>query len=614
MKLNDTLLPPEEKLKTEGDDEEEEEEESEEEENSKEPSNKETTGEKDNLLFKKQFNVDEPKTEALHASSTAQGFKKLPTLQQPEQINNNNNNVSQANLTKFPNGDNFIQSGNMNLINFATNLANINSNPILQQLTNVPKGIVPASLGAVYNIQNNEQFHNNNIFLSQYNHSNNAKILNDLIQIQQQQQLEIIIKELIHQQQLQIIQHQNYQHLSSNNAANSSANFNPCYLLLNHQNQFQQQQNFRQNQQLMPIIFNSNTNFNEPENEKSETMASVALTSLPNFSDSDQLACICVDYGSSNSNSSSTTNIATSKDVLTENVTQKSQIFSLTKPKVIIGRKVNGNITENTNASNASPIADICIENSTLVSRQHFSLELKSTLNIVTKNTNQESSATLIYWQLYCMSKNGLFVNTRYIETGKLIKLLLNKKYTFRFPNTNIRIHFESPPYEKLILTSLFNKSNNNNHNQSQILQADKKASSTSLSSVSSLSSNSSSSNNSSTSSSPNPMHQVHASIVTQQTASANFSTSSQLNAASPGSSSTTNITTNNNNTNQTTASITHSSNKIAQILMQKQMEMLQQQHNTFKSYESTPLVKSQNFSQLNDEDSRSSGGYAFLF
>jgi hypothetical protein len=598
MKLNDTLLPPEEKLKAEGEDEEEE-----------ENSNKETTNEKDNLLIKKQFSVDEPKTEALQTTPTptAQGITKIPTLQ-PEQINNDNN-VSQANLTKFSNADNFIQTGNMNLINFA-NLANINSNPILQQLTNVPKGIVPASLGAVYNIQNNEQFHNNNIFLSQYNHSNNAKILNDLIQIQQQQQLEIIIKELIHQQQLQMIQHQNYQHLSANNAANSSANFNPCYLLLNHQSQFQQQQNFRQNQQLMPIIFNSNTNFNEPGNEKSEQMASVALTSLPNFSDSDQLACLCVDYGNSNSNNSGATNMATNKDVLTENVSQKSQIFSLTKPKVIIGRKVNGNITENTNASNASPIADICIENSTLVSRQHFSLELKSTLNIVTKNTNQESSATLIYWQLYCMSKNGLFVNTRYIETGKLIKLLLNKKYTFRFPNTNIRIQFESPPYEKLILTSLFNKSNNNNHNQSQIIQADKKTSSTSLSSVSSLSSNSSSSNNSSTSSSPNPIHQVHASIVTQQPASSHFSTSSQINVASPGST-TTNTTTNNN---QTTASITHSSNKIAQILMQKQMEMLQQQHNTFKSYESTPLIKSQNFSQINDEDSRSSGGYAFLF
>jgi hypothetical protein len=44
------------------------------------------------------------------------------------------------------------------------------------------------------------------------------------------------------------------------------------------------------------------------------------------------------------------------------------------------------------------------------------------------------------------MSKNGLFVNQRYIEKDKLINLFLSKsrkEHMFRFPNTNIRIYFE---------------------------------------------------------------------------------------------------------------------------------------------------------------------------
>ena len=582
MKLNDTLLPSQEKVQSEGEDDEEE--------NLTEKDNQETLHDKEAL--KRQYNVEEVKTEATQKSTfptiqLAQGIKKITSLQ-PDVIKSS----SQSNLTNVANGNNLIQAGNFNLINFP-NLPNFNSNSILQQLTNLPKGVIPAAaLGSVYNIQSNEQLHNNNMFLSQFHQSTNTKLLNDLIQIQQQQQFEIIIKELIHQQQLQLMQHQNYQQISNNNTVNSSGNFNPCYLLLNHQNQFQQPQNFRQNQQFMPIIFNSNTSFNDSDHEKFEMVLppTVAPSPSPKFTDSDQLACMCIDYGSNNS-----ANNSINKDVL-EEISQKTQVFNVKKPKVIIGRKVNNNITENNN-SNASSVADICIENSTLVSRQHFSLELKSSLNIVTKNTSQESSSALIYWQLYCMSKNGLFVNTRYIETGKLIKLLLNKKYTFRFPNTNIRIHFESPPYEKLILTTFFNK--NNNH-QNQINQAEKNSSSNSLSSVSSLSSISSSSNNSSTSSSPNPIHQVNASAVIQQTASSSFS-SNQANSASSVPVS-----------HQPTSSATHSSNKIAQILMQKQMEMLQQQqHNTLKPYDSNKPIKSnQSLNQINDDDSSSSGRY----
>ena len=583
MKLNETFLPSQEKIKSE--EEEEEEEEDDEKERLIEHVKQETINEKD-ILKRHEYHGEVLKIESTQKNplsatlGTAQGIKQATLLSQDFF-----KGPLQGNLTNAANANNFIQAGNFNLINFA-NLPNFNPNTMLQQLTNVQKGVVPTALGSVYNLQNNEPLHaTNNMFLSQFNPATNTKLLNDLIQIQQQQQLEMIIKELLHQQQLQLIQQQSYQQMSNNTMVNGGNNFNPCYLLLNHQNQLQQQQqqqNFRQNQQFMPIVFNSNTSFHDSDQEKSELVLTPKVappSSSPQFTNSDQLACICIDYSS---------NSAANKDVSDE-ISQKTQVFSLKKAKVIVGRKVSANITENNN-SNASSVADISIENSTLVSRQHFSLELKTASNIASKSENQESSPTLIYWQLYCMSKNGLFVNTRYIETGKLIKLMLNKKYTFRFPNTNIRIHFESPPYEKLILTSFFNK-NTTNHSSSQVVQTEKNSSSTSLSSVSSLSSISS--NNSSTSSSPNPTHQVQTPTVIQQPLSSQTSQASSMPIS-----------------HQPTTSSTHSSNKIAQILMQKQMEMLQQQHNTLKSFDSNQTIKSnQSFNPINDDDSSSSRG-----
>jgi hypothetical protein len=111
----------------------------------------------------------------------------------------------------------------------------------------------------------------------------------------------------------------------------------------------------------------------------------------------------------------------------------KKQIsFNINKKQVLIGRKQNEN-SNSLNEDTKRNEADILIENCTLISRNHFSLELIK---------NSETC----YWQLNCMSKNGLFVNQRYIEKDKLVNLFLSKsrkEHVFRFPNTNIRIYFE---------------------------------------------------------------------------------------------------------------------------------------------------------------------------
>jgi len=142
------------------------------------------------------------------------------------------------------------------------------------------------------------------------------------------------------------------------------------------------------------------------------------------------------------------------------------RIYFINKKKFIVGRNLNKYITEhdqqqpppmfiNENARQSVSeelMADILIENCTLISRQHISFELKQ-LNTVNSNSKQAG-----YWQFYSMSKNGIFINNHYIEKGKYIKLFLSKKYTMRFPNTNIRIHFE-PDCSKL--SNYFTNNNN---------------------------------------------------------------------------------------------------------------------------------------------------------
>lgn len=136
---------------------------------------------------------------------------------------------------------------------------------------------------------------------------------------------------------------------------------------------------------------------------------------------------------------------------------EKNFVYFLNKKVISFGRKLNPNLINSDNVK----LADILIENSTLVSRHHFSVELKSSSKSISPSSNldfcymdsedsensdnhdQIDKNKHYYWKLLCTSKNGLFINTRYIQTGKHVQLL-NKKYTFRFPNTNIKIYFES--------------------------------------------------------------------------------------------------------------------------------------------------------------------------
>ena len=72
--------------------------------------------------------------------------------------------------------------------------------------------------------------------------------------------------------------------------------------------------------------------------------------------------------------------------------------------------------------------------------------ELKSLLTAAAKPNEY------IYWRFKCVSKNGMFVNSRYVVAPKSILFAAvevgndsdNKQMTFRFPNTAIKIHFHS--------------------------------------------------------------------------------------------------------------------------------------------------------------------------
>jgi len=145
-------------------------------------------------------------------------------------------------------------------------------------------------------------------------------------------------------------------------------------------------------------------------------------------------------------------------------------VYLINKKRIIIGRRdkadpsnatttplsmpdVEKTINETTPASSDSQIrttfdtspVDIFVDNSSLVSRQHLALQLKNAMH----TSNNESSSNNehkrpAFWQLQSISKNGIFLNNHYIAKGKSIKLFINKRYTMRFPNTNIKVYFES--------------------------------------------------------------------------------------------------------------------------------------------------------------------------
>lgn len=71
---------------------------------------------------------------------------------------------------------------------------------------------------------------------------------------------------------------------------------------------------------------------------------------------------------------------------------------------------------------------DLNIEKSSFVSRIHFIIEFNSLLK---------------KFYIYCVSKNGIFINNRFLQRG-IPTQLDNLKCTLRFPNTSIKIYFES--------------------------------------------------------------------------------------------------------------------------------------------------------------------------
>ena len=83
---------------------------------------------------------------------------------------------------------------------------------------------------------------------------------------------------------------------------------------------------------------------------------------------------------------------------------------------------------------------DLNIEKSNFVSRIHFIIEFNSVL----KN-----------FFIYCVSKNGIFINNRFLQRG--IPTQLDIKCTLRFPNTSIKIYFESSTESSINIDSKLN-------------------------------------------------------------------------------------------------------------------------------------------------------------
>ena len=246
--------------------------------------------------------------------------------------------------------------------------------------------------------------------------NNEANTNNQLIQIEPQQQYEHILKQLLQQQQ---------QHLNL-----SGTNEDPLRFLSNLFPLFQ----LNIGQQSSPLLL-----LPLPNSECSEVPSSI--NNQPNtIKSTDSLAQIKIEYNSVKHKSNDTNDPANNK-----------RVYLINKKKIIIGRKQK--LAPADSVSTEEPIvideanlideanpADIYIDNSSLVSRQHLSLQLKSCTGSSSEIVENKDT----FWQMHSISKNGIFLNNHYIEKGKSIKLFLNKKYTMRFPNTNIKIYFET--------------------------------------------------------------------------------------------------------------------------------------------------------------------------
>jgi hypothetical protein len=96
---------------------------------------------------------------------------------------------------------------------------------------------------------------------------------------------------------------------------------------------------------------------------------------------------VAVDQGSTNDN-----NVYAVPVARIRNSMSPGDCYSLCKRRIIVGRK-----------SKYLNQCDIIVEQSNFISRMHFSIELNETVK---------------KFFIYCMSKNGIFVNNKYVQRG----------------------------------------------------------------------------------------------------------------------------------------------------------------------------------------------------
>lgn len=73
-------------------------------------------------------------------------------------------------------------------------------------------------------------------------------------------------------------------------------------------------------------------------------------------------------------------------------------------------------------------------------------------MNELEEANQKKNSGKHIYWRFSCVSKNGMFVNGKYLQAPKTMLFPIEtsdssvptKPITLRFPNTSIKIYFES--------------------------------------------------------------------------------------------------------------------------------------------------------------------------
>lgn len=253
----------------------------------------------------------------------------------------------------------------------------------------------------------------------------------ELIQSQQRQQIELFLRELVAQHQILKLQQE------LNNKTLSPHLSSPP-------------QQIPIVGSLSPSVLNSMPSGNEQTMENELTSRNVTP----------DLANLEIWYSNASPKNNSKQPVC-STEAIKANQTSLKASYTVNKPKMAFGRRV-ANISkvtgkEELSESGEDDTLEIFIENSTLVSRRHFLIECvdeiiaKSdcedeadlTEDVELLKRHMDSARSVKYWKLSCVSKNGVFVNSRYIQAGKWVRLL-GKSYTFRFPNTSIRVLFES--------------------------------------------------------------------------------------------------------------------------------------------------------------------------